>query len=73
MYREIAPVTVMLGEDEARAEAYRRLQEQCAALAKNTELVERVVRAGLADGAYVIECELKVLTDIAKEQPIYTE
>ena len=72
VYREYTDVPVTLTEEEARAEAYRRLREETEAATEGCELVSRNVNAGMRDGSYIIECELTVVTDIAKEVPIYT-
>ncbi len=72
VYLEYNDVPVTLTEEEARAEAYRRLREETEAATEGGELVSRQVNAGMRDGSYVIECELTVVTDIAKEVPIYT-
>ncbi len=72
VYREWADVPIALTENEARAEAYRRLREKCAEIAAECELISREINAGLKDGVYVIKCELTVLRDIALEVPIYT-
>lgn len=66
---EWIPVTYT--EEEARTEAYRRLREECAAF-DGFELVSRKITAGLDGDAYSIRCELTVICDIAREQPIYT-
>lgn len=70
---EIAPTTVTYTPDEAKKEAYRRLRYEMVSQLENGELVGRKISAGLADGVYVIECELTLITDIAEKQPIYTE
>ncbi len=72
VYRECKYVPITRTEDEARTEAYKQLRARCAEVAKEAELVSREVKAGLRDGAYVIECELTVVKDIAVEVPIYT-
>ena len=60
-------------EEEAKAEAYRRFRAECAALTDSAELISREIEAGMQDGAYVIACELRLLKDIAREVPIYTD
>ncbi|MBE6611299.1 MAG: hypothetical protein E7632_02300 [Ruminococcaceae bacterium] len=72
-HRELADVTVTLTGEEAKAEAYRRLRAECAAATADGELLARSTSAGLRDGAYVIECRLTVLRNIAVEAPIYTD
>lgn len=72
VYREYEDVPLTLTEEEARAEAYRRLREESAALTEGCQLVSREINAGMRDGCYVIECNLRVVTDIAVEVPIYT-
>jgi len=64
---------VMRTEEEAKSEAYRRFRAECAALTDSAELISREIEAGMRDGAYVIACELRLLKDIAREVPIYTE
>lgn len=72
VWREYAAVPVSRTENEARTEAYRQLREKCDAVLADCELVSREVREGLADGVFVIECELTVIKNIAEELPIYT-
>ena len=72
VWREYEEIPVMLTEEEARTEAYRRLRIECAAVAEGCQLVSREINAGVRDGNYVIECELRVVRDIATEVPIYT-
>lgn len=70
--REYTAVPVIRTQSEARAEAYRRLREKCDEELVCCELVSREVREGMADGVFVIECELTVIKNIAEELPIYT-
>lgn len=72
-FHEIAPVTVNYTPEEARKEAYRRLRTEMEACLKEGELAGRKISAGLVEEAYVIECELTLIADIAEKQPIYTE
>lgn len=72
VYREYENVPITRTQGEAKTEAYKQLRARCAEVAKEAELVSREVNAGLRDGAYVIECELTVVKDIAVEVPIYT-
>lgn len=60
-------------EEEAKSEAYRRFRAECAALTDTAELISREISAGVQNGCYVIDGELRLLKDIAKEVPIYTE
>ncbi len=71
-FQEIAPMTVTYTPDEAKNEAYRRLRLETDKYLKEGELAGRKIDAGLVDGAYVIECELTLIADIAEKQPIYT-
>lgn len=73
VYREYSDAVITRSEEEAKAEAYKRLRAECAAVAADSEIVSRNVSAGLVGGAYVIECELEVIRDIAREVPIYLE
>lgn len=73
VYREYVDTAVTLNEDEARAEAYRQLRERCAETLQRCELVAREINAGMRGGSYVVECEMRVVTDIAREIPIYTK
>ena len=72
IYREYADVPVTISEDEAKSAAYEKMREECAKIAEDAELISREIKGGVKDGAYVIECELTVLKNIAKEVPIYT-
>ncbi len=73
VYREYADVPFVRSEAEARAEAFKRFKEECGAIAAEGELVSREVSSGVADGAYVIDCELIVVKNIAREARIYLE
>ena len=70
-FTEYERVPVILTEDEAKAQAYRKLREECAVLTSGCELVSRKISAGLSGNAYIIDCELTVVCDIAEERPIY--
>ncbi len=59
-------------EAEARAEAYQRLRDACDRETETAELISRKISEGLSSESFIIECELRVLTDIATEAPIYT-
>ncbi len=71
VFVEYTQIPITYTEEEARAEAYRQLREQSAALGE-LELVSRKISAGLDGGVYKLDCELIVVCDIAKERPIYT-
>ena len=73
VYRETVPVTVTLSKEAAKSEAFRRLREESAALLTHAELIGREVHAELDGNAYVIDCKLTLLAEIAREMPIYTE
>lgn len=73
VYREYTDVPIARSEDEAKAEAFKRFKEECCAVAADAELVSREVSSGVVGGAYVIECELTVVKNIAREVPIYLE
>ncbi len=73
VFTEYERVPVLLNEDEAKSEAYRRLREECASITEGCELVSREISAGISEGVYIIDCELTVVCDIAEERPIYTE
>ncbi len=73
VYREYSNVPFVRSEDEARVEAFKRFNEECGAVAADGELVSRAVSSGVVDGAYVIECELTVVKNIAREARIYLE
>lgn len=72
VFREFTEEKIIYTEAEARSEAYRVMRERCREAALDGELVSRVVREGMTDGVFRIECELTIITDIAKELPIYT-
>ena len=72
VYREYEYVPLYYTEEEAKTEAYRLLREECAKVLEGCELVSREVSSGLVDGIYRIDCKLTVITDIAREAPIYT-
>lgn len=69
-YYEKSPVVVNYTPEEAKAEAYRRLREETYACTQGGELAGRKITAGLTDNAYVIDCELSVICDIAQKLPI---
>lgn len=71
-YRELCPVEVSYTPEEAKAEAYRRLRVETAEILAEGELAAREISAGLIGEAYVIECELSVICDVAEKLPIYT-
>ncbi len=73
VFSEYERVPVILTEEEAKAQAYRRLRDECTALTSGCELVSRKISAGLSGNAYIIDCELTVICDIAEERPIYTD
>lgn len=70
-YEEYSLSKRLLTEEEARAEAYAVLRERCRETVEGSELISRTVSAGIKDGAYVIECRLGMITDIAEESEIY--
>ena len=71
VWREYEYVSETITEEEARAEAYRRLRAECASSLEDCELLGREISAGLEDGVYVIECRLEIMADIAQESEIY--
>lgn len=71
VYGEYVLETVTVDEETAKAEAYREFRRRCAEELCGNELVSREVSAGPEDGAYVIDCRLTILTDIAQESEIY--
>ncbi len=73
VYREYEYVPLSYTEEEARAEAYRQLKEQCDKALVDCELLSRQMSAGLTDGVFSINCELTVLKDIALKSPIYED
>lgn len=67
--REYLLETEQLTFEAAKAEAFEKLRSECAEI--DGELASREVSAGLEGGVYVIDCRLRVITDIAVEQEIY--
>ena len=62
--------TVRISVEEAEREAYRRLRAECAEATRTGELLTREINAGQSGDAFVIDCRLGVLTDIAEESEI---
>ncbi|MBQ8509140.1 MAG: sporulation protein YqfD [Clostridia bacterium] len=73
VYREYELVTKTLTEEEASRQAWERLRRECRTAQEGCELLRREISAGIVDGAYVIECELGLLCDIAAEARILTD
>lgn len=71
VYQEYTTTTERITEDEARTEAYNQLRDRMAELLDEGELLHREINAGLVGDAYVIECKLELVRDIALELEIY--
>lgn len=71
VWREYEYVPETLTEEEARAEAYRQLRTESAKALEGCELISRDLRTGIVGEAYVIECRLGLIADIAVESEIY--
>jgi similar to stage IV sporulation protein len=71
VYREYGYEPETLTEEEARAEAFRRLRAESAKILEVGELISREIKAGFDGKAYVIECRLGLIANIAVESEIY--
>ncbi len=69
-YLEYTAVEARYTEEEAMNEAFRRLADALAALAEDTELLQKNIAFEITDEAYVLSCRIVCIENIAREQKI---
>ncbi|MBE6899239.1 MAG: hypothetical protein E7479_01040 [Ruminococcaceae bacterium] len=62
--------SITLKRDEAKAEAFKKLEEKEKEELGDSEIISRKTEERIKEGKYIIKADYIILTDIAEEQPI---